>query len=156
MNWECFFTISLIRRSSRYSVWSSLRCRITFVPRPKGSPRMEFAGVICAGTDQALTNSSSYLPFRNITYFFTTGKKCTVYKNGLTDTFTFLYPAFILKELKKNVIDYSNPIELFHCTSFKHLSLIPYHVQLLKLNLSDTWVLLPTIALIFFPMHRVG
>lgn len=37
MNCECFFTISLTRRSSRYSVWSSFKCRITLVPRPMGS-----------------------------------------------------------------------------------------------------------------------
>lgn len=38
MNCECFFTISFILLSSKYSVWSSFRCKMTFVPRPMGSP----------------------------------------------------------------------------------------------------------------------
>ena len=38
MNCECFFTTSVTRLSSKYSVWSYFRWRITLVLRPIGSP----------------------------------------------------------------------------------------------------------------------
>merc|ERR1711988_1025970 len=36
-NWECFFTSSLIRFSSRYSCWSSLRWSTILVPRVRSA-----------------------------------------------------------------------------------------------------------------------